>query len=149
VSTAPEAAGSRIEGPFDDPPPPQGVLLAALKWLWDGAYLVTETAHGDRPKGLLIIRADGSSKPFRVADPLEARDAILADYARRPVQQQPLQTGALQRRIEFERTHPEVNWAVPSVFHRAMWTEHGKRQEEAGVSADALLRRLRERGFQW
>jgi hypothetical protein len=74
----PEAA--KAEGPWDDPPPPHGVLLAALRWCWDSVYMITETGDGR----LLITRADGRDS-FHVASPMEAREAIITDFARCPV----------------------------------------------------------------
>jgi len=138
-------AGTRVDGPWDDPPQPGGVLLAGLRWAWDGFYLITEASSSD---GLIISRSDGHGT-FRAGDPLEARDLIIADFARRPVPVL-LDTGALQRRLEFERAHPQVKWTVPSMYHKAHWTDDdGKPQVATGPTADALLRRLRERGFKW
>lgn len=142
---AEQPVSSTIEGPWDDPPQPHGVLLAALRWTWDSAYVIEQLDDGGR---LLISRADGHGS-FTVADPLEARDEIIADFTRSPVRQQNA-PGALQRRTAFERAHPEVKWAPPSTYHRAIWDgADGVRQEEVAVSVDAMLNRLRERGFQW
>ena len=142
---APRAAsGTATDGPQDDPPWPPGALLAALRWNWDGAYLITGHCEGV----VLVIRADGHGS-FRAADPLEARDAIRVDHARLPVAR-PLEAGALERRIAFERAHPEVRWGVPTQYHRATWTDNiGEPQEEVALNVDSLLKRLRRRGFTW
>ena len=141
----PQAAGGMVaDGPRDGPRRPHGALIEALRWNWDGAYLITAHSEG----GLLVTRADGHGS-FRVADPLEARDAIRADHARLPVAR-PVEAGALDRRIAFERAHPEVTWGVPTRYHRATWTDSaGKLQEEVALTPDGMLKRLRARGFTW
>jgi hypothetical protein len=104
------------------------------------------TGHSEG--GLLVTRADGHGS-FRVGDALEARDAIRADHARLPVAR-PLEAGALDRRIAFERAHPKVKWGVPTRYHRATWTDSaGEPQEEVALNVDSLLKRLRRRGFTW
>ena len=70
---------SRAARPQDDPPQPRAVLVAALRWSWNGIYLVTDT--GD---GLLVVRAD-DGKALTAPDEAAARDAIIADFAKRPV----------------------------------------------------------------
>lgn len=50
---APQAArGTAIDGPRDSSARTPGTLLAALRWSWDGAYLITGHPDG----GLLVIR---------------------------------------------------------------------------------------------
>jgi hypothetical protein len=125
-------------------PQSPGVLLAALRWAWDGLYLI-----GDDNGKLLIIRADGHGS-FRAADPPEARDAIVTDHARRPMQGA-VEAGVLQRRLDFERANPHVTWHVPSLYYRATWSDPAttEPQEEIAVTTDGLLRLLRDRGFKW
>lgn len=141
---AAEAARDAIEGPWLEPPHPPGLLLAALRFAWDGVYTITETADDGR---LIIGRADGRDS-FYASDPLEARDAIVADFARLPVTQ-PLAAGALQRRIEFQRAHPDVTWGPPSAHHRVTWKDDDGDREEIAASVDGMLRRLKEHGFDW
>jgi hypothetical protein len=142
---AAEAARTKVDGPWDDPQQPPGALLATLRWCWNGVYLIRETGNGE----LAITRADGYGGSLRCADALEARDAILADYARRPVAQAPA-VGALQRRLAFEDAHPRAWWIPPSTLHRVVWPDaDGRRQEEASPTPDGLLGRLQDRGFTW
>jgi hypothetical protein len=144
VQEAP-VAGSAIAEPWGDEPHPRGLLLAALRWAWDAVYLIDGAADG----GLVITRADGYGGSLRAAGPLEARDAILADYARRPVAQAPA-AGALGRRLAFEDANPGAWWIPPSTLHRVMWPgADGRRQEEASPTPDGLLGRLQDRGFKW
>lgn len=134
AEAGPEAQAPGGEGTAQ----PGGVLLAALRWAWEGTYLITEP--GD---GLLVIRCgDGGS--FAASDPVEARDAILADYARKPAWP-PRDVGSLDRRLAFERANPGVRWLAPSTLHRAVWLEDGKWRDESSPSADGLLGRLRNR----
>lgn len=134
------AARNGTGGPRDDPSQPPGVLLAALRRAWDGIYLITRA--GD---GLMVIRA-GDGESFRAAGPLEARDEILADYARKPARSRD-STGALARRLAFERAHPGVSWTAPSAMHRAAWEQDGERHEEASPTVDGLLALLAARGL--
>lgn len=116
-------------------------LLAALRFAWDSLYLMSPHRDG----GLLVTRADGSGS-FRAADPVDARDAILIDHARRPMVR--LEEGALQRRLDFERANPGATWTAPSSLHRVTWDDDdGKPQEEAAPSVDTMLRRLQDRGL--
>ena len=143
-AVAQAARRTAIDGPQDDSPRPRGALLEALRFAWDGAYMITAHSEG----GLLVIRTDGHGS-FRVADALEAREEIRADHARLPVAR-PLEAGALDRRIAFERAHPEVTWGVPIRYHRATWTDKaGNPQEEVALTPDGMLKRLRARGFTW
>jgi hypothetical protein len=145
TEAAPQAArGATIDGPQDEPPWPPGALLKALRWAWDGAYMITGHSEG----GLLVTRMDGHGS-FRAGDPLEARDAIRADHARLPVAR-PIEEGALGRRLAFERAHPEVMWGVPTRYHKAIWTDSADNpQEEVALTVDGMLSRLRTRGFTW
>jgi hypothetical protein len=142
---APQAIrGTVADGPRGDATRTPGPRLAALQWAWDGVYLIGVHPDG----GLVVTRADGGGS-FHAAGVVEARDEILADYGRRPVACWPLAEGALDRRLEFQRAHPEVAWDVPSLYHRATWTAGGKSYEVTAVSVDKLLAVLRRRGFTW
>lgn len=118
-------------------------LLAALRFAWDGIYMVTVHPLG----GLLVTRADGGGS-WRAGDVLDARDAIITDHGRRPMAA--LEAGTLGRRVDFERNNPAVKWTAPSCYHKATWAgPGGEVLEEAAPSAGALLRRLKDRGFTW
>jgi hypothetical protein len=123
------------------PHPEGGALLTALRWAWDGLYVLTGTGSG-----IHIARAaDGGS--WTASDPLSARDEILADYGHRPAWP-PRAAGGLSARIAFEMAHPEVTWSPPSTFHRVTWTSpDGTRQEVASPTSDGALMRLRDHGF--
>jgi hypothetical protein len=129
--TAAEAVESMIGEPWGDAPHPSGLLLAALRWAWDGLYLITEATSS---RGLIISRSDGNGT-FRAADPLEARELITADFARRPVAQRHA-SGALQRRAAFEYAHPDAWWMPPSTLHRVVWRDAS--HDDAGWHARRL-----------
>jgi hypothetical protein len=138
------AASRRRRRRRDEPPQPPEVLLEALRWAWDGVYVIAKHSSGE----LEVARMDGHGV-FRAADVLEARDAIRADYARLPVAR-PIEKGALGRRLAFEKAHPEVTWGIPTWYHKATWTDGaGNRHEEVAVTVDGMLKLLRKRGFEW
>jgi hypothetical protein len=143
TAAAPQPGASTDPQAPEGLPPRPGGLLAALRWAWDGAYVITPDPAG----GLLVTRADGYGS-FRVASPLEARDAIREDHARLPVAW-PLKAGTLGRRLDFERAHPEVTWVTPSAYYRVTWDAEGGPQEEVAVTVDGMLGLLRSRGFKW
>jgi hypothetical protein len=141
---AADASGGVPDGPAGIPagdiPAVMGRLTAGLRFAWDGIYLLAEHPKG----GLLVTRADGYGS-FRAGDPLEARDMIVADHARKPMA--PIAAGVLQQRLAFERAHPEVEWTAPSYQHRATWKDDDGEQEESAPTAALLLSRLQGRGL--
>jgi hypothetical protein len=141
---APRAAsGTAINGSEKEPPWSLGMLLRALRWNWRHVYEITE--HPD--DGLVITRLDRHGTSFRAADPVEARDMILADQAVAPFAPSP-EPGVLGRRIAFQQKYPHMLWMPPIRVHRVVWTgAGGKLQEVAAPTVDLLLRRMQDRGF--
>jgi hypothetical protein len=116
----------------DDSTALTGRQLAPLQCAWDGIYLIRAHSGG----GLLVTRADGGEL-FPSGDPVDARDAIISDHARRPMVKLEA-TRALGQRLAFQRAHPEAKW----------WTDaSGRPQEESAPTVDLLLGCLRDRGL--
>jgi len=118
-------------------------MLDALRWAWNGIYMITPAGDG----GLLLVVRAGDGESFRAAGPVEARDGIIADHARKPAGPARDSTGALARRLAFEQANPGVRWAAPSAMHRAYWVQDGQPQREASPTPDGLISVLVARGL--